>query len=123
MKTTGKGERLLIFPEGTLTNGEYVVPFKLGAFEALVPCQPLRIEFSNPHYSISDLDTVMGTAFMLCLGGTDMTMTWCPVVTPHANETPEQFALRTRSTLVKGSSILEAKEGSFRDHMALFNSS
>jgi lysophosphatidylcholine acyltransferase/lyso-PAF acetyltransferase len=123
MKSVGTGERLLIFPEGTLTNGEYVVPFKLGAFESLVPCQPLRIEFSNPHYSISDVDTVTGTAFMLCLNGTNMTMTWGPVVSPTKGESVEDFALRTRSALVKGSGIMEAKEGSFRDHMALFKAS
>ena len=113
-------ERLLIFPEGTLTNGSCVVPFKLGAFEPLVPVQPLRIEYTNPHYSICDLGTVEGIAFMLCLDGTDVTCTWGPVVEPKKEDTPQILAERVRSALVEGSQMQLAKEGGFRDHMALY---
>jgi 1-acyl-sn-glycerol-3-phosphate acyltransferase len=120
---SGHQERLLIFPEGTLTNGSCIVPFKLGAFEPLVPVQPLRLEYSNPHYSICDLGTVQGIAFMLCLSGTDVTCTWGPVVSPSADDTPQSLAEKARSALVKGSDMILAKEGGFRDHMALYMSS
>ena len=118
---SGHQERLLIFPEGTLTNGSYVVPFKLGAFEPMVPVQPLRMEYTDPHYSICDLATVEGVAFMMCLGGTDVTCTWGPIVTPSSDDTPQSLAEKTRAALVNGSKTMKmAKEGGFRDHMALY---
>ena len=114
---TGSGQRLVVFSEGTLTNGESVVPLKLGAFEAMVPAQPLRIQFSNPHYSLADLSTLESTGLFLCLGGTDMTLTWGDVVEPKPDDTPETLAERTRAALVKGSPMQLADEGSFRDHV------
>jgi hypothetical protein len=120
MQAVGHGERLVVFSEGTLTNGEYVVPFKLGAFEAMTPVQPLRLHFSNPHYSLADIGTVEGTALFVCLGGTDMTLEWGEVVKPGPDDTPETLAMRARSALVKGSrNMKEASEGSYRDHLAL----
>ncbi len=122
MQKEGNGERLLIFPEGTLTNGEYVVPFKLGAFEALMPAQPIRLEFSNPHYSCADLSTLTAVAFHMCLPSTELTFTWCEVVEPNAKDTPESFAQAVRNMLVGKSTIKLAHEGGFRDHMALHTS-
>lgn len=119
----GVGERLLIFPEGTLTNGECVVPFKLGAFATLPPVQPLRLEFTNPHYSLADLGTMEGTAFFLCLDPTDMIFTWCKVVKPTSSDTPETLAQRVREELVKGTQMKAVTCGSFRDHLALTSAS
>lgn len=119
MQSTNSSERLLIFPEGTLTNGEYVVPFKLGAFESLRPAQPIRLEFSNPHYSCADLDTFTAVLFHMCLSMTVLTITWCDVVTPTALDTPATFAGRVRSELVRKSAIKETNDGGFRDHLAL----
>ena len=113
----GSGYRLVVFSEGTLTNGESVVPLKLGAFEALVPSQPLRIELSNPHYSLASLKSIESICLFLSLPGTDVTMTWCEVVNPRIDETVEDFAERVRLELVKGSKISLAKTGSYRDHL------
>ena len=122
MRTEAK-ERLLIFPEGTLTNGEYVVPFKLGAFETLEPVQPIRLEFSNPHFSCTDLSTVISVAFNMCLTSTEMTLTWCNVVRPKEGETPASFANRAREEMVRDSAIQIASEGGYRDHLHLYASS
>ena len=123
LMAVNKGERLVIFPEGTLTNGESVVPFKVGSFETLSPVQPLRMEISNLHYSLAGLGTMQGTAFFLCLGPTEMTFTWCDVVKPLPADTPESFAERARAELVRGSKMTIAACGSFRDHLALTASS
>ena len=119
MQAVGKGERLIVFSEGTLTNGEYVVPLKLGAFEAMVPVQPLRLEVTNPQYSLASLGTVEGTCLFLCLGGTELTATWGEVVKPTADDTPESLAEKVRDSLIKGSKIIKAKTGSYRDHLSL----
>ena len=121
IKAVGHGERLLIFSEGTLTNSECVVPFKLGAFESLVATQPLRLEFSNPHFSLACLNALEGTLFFLSLGSTKLTITWGEVVKPAKHDTPESLAKKVQHALVKGSAMVAANCGSYRDHLALFN--
>jgi 1-acyl-sn-glycerol-3-phosphate acyltransferase len=116
LQATGEGQRLVVFSEGTLTNGDSVVPLKAGAFEGLVPAQPLRIELSNPHYSLASLGSFESICFFLCLSGTDVTMTWCEVVKPESDDTPQRFAEKVRCELVKNSSLKIAKSGSYRDH-------
>lgn len=39
--------RLVVFPEGTTTNGSGMVRFRAGAFAAGSPCQPVLIRFSH----------------------------------------------------------------------------
>ncbi len=38
---------LLLFPEGTTTNGRYLLPFKTGAFLAGEPVQPVVIRYGE----------------------------------------------------------------------------
>ncbi len=48
-------QHLMIFPEGTTTTGDALIDFKLGAFRAGVPVQPVAIryphDFFNPTYA------------------------------------------------------------------------
>jgi len=123
IRAVGRGERLLIFSEGTLTNQDCVVPFKLGAFESLLPTQALRLEYSNPHCSLACLNVLEATLFFLSLGSTTLTLTWGDVVKPTKDETPETLAKKVQLSLVRGSRIIAADCGSYRDHLALFGSS
>uniref|UniRef100_H2ZU27 Lysophosphatidylcholine acyltransferase 4 n=1 Tax=Latimeria chalumnae TaxID=7897 RepID=H2ZU27_LATCH len=43
----GKWPQILVFPEGTCTNGRALIKFKPGAFIAGVPVQPLLIRYPN----------------------------------------------------------------------------
>eukprot|EP01080_Neovahlkampfia_damariscottae_P005307 gene5307-8925_t len=43
--------RLLIFPEGTTTNGDALITFKSGAFYPGVPIQPILLKFPNNHWN------------------------------------------------------------------------
>lgn len=51
---------ILLFPEGTTTNGDYLLPFRTGAFIAGVPVQPTILKYglvragrgSNPQCSV-----------------------------------------------------------------------
>ncbi|KAG9394978.1 Acyltransferase [Carpediemonas membranifera] len=43
---------LVVFPEGTTTNGKYVVPFKTSIFETGSPVQPVIIEYAHNHRRI-----------------------------------------------------------------------
>ena len=45
--------RLLIFPEGTTTNGSCLIHFHSGAFKAGLPVQPVIIRYPFNHFSIT----------------------------------------------------------------------
>eukprot|EP00898_Chlorokybus_atmophyticus_P002401 jgi/Chlat1/3161/Chrsp219S00797 len=42
---------MLLFPEGTTTNGEYLLPFKTGAFLAGAPVKPVLLRYKWQHFS------------------------------------------------------------------------
>lgn len=48
-----KWPQLLIFPEGTTTNGEYMTVFRSGAFVAGKPVQPIAIEYWCNHFHLA----------------------------------------------------------------------
>jgi len=43
--------QLIIFPEGTTSNGEYLISFKKGAFMHLTPVKIYAVKYTNPNYS------------------------------------------------------------------------
>lgn len=45
--------KLVIFPEGTTTNGTAMVPFRTGVFNAGVPVKPICIRFPYSHFNLS----------------------------------------------------------------------
>eukprot|EP01130_Rhizamoeba_saxonica_P006312 TRINITY_DN2516_c0_g1_i1.p1 TRINITY_DN2516_c0_g1~~TRINITY_DN2516_c0_g1_i1.p1 ORF type:complete len:170 (-),score=34.24 TRINITY_DN2516_c0_g1_i1:39-548(-) len=47
------GNRLLIFPEGTTTNGKYVLRFRSGSFVGGHPVKPLAIRYISNKFSPS----------------------------------------------------------------------
>lgn len=44
---------LVIFPEGTTTNGSAMVPFRTGVFNAGLPVKPVCIRFPHKHFNLS----------------------------------------------------------------------
>lgn len=53
-----KGEKVLIFPEGTCTNREALIQFKMGAFIPNLPVQPVLIRFDQAD---DQVDTITWT--------------------------------------------------------------
>eukprot|EP00180_Rhodochaete_pulchella_P000501 Plantae.Rhodophyta-Rhodochaete_pulchella.ctg1352.p2 GENE.Plantae.Rhodophyta-Rhodochaete_pulchella.ctg1352~~Plantae.Rhodophyta-Rhodochaete_pulchella.ctg1352.p2 ORF type:complete len:379 (+),score=58.67 Plantae.Rhodophyta-Rhodochaete_pulchella.ctg1352:1159-2295(+) len=61
----GKGHRLVVFPEGTTTNGIGLLPFKTGAFVAGLPVAPMLLrypykKFSPAYDSIEAKELILG---------------------------------------------------------------
>ena len=57
---------LLVYPEGTYTNGRYILNFKKGAFGALLPIKPIFIEINDsnsniPQIPMSEIDHIFYT--------------------------------------------------------------
>jgi lysophosphatidylcholine acyltransferase/lyso-PAF acetyltransferase len=56
-----------IFPEGTTTNGKYIISYKKGAFEPLLPIKMFCLKYGLRHFNPS-LDSIgMGSNYILLL--------------------------------------------------------
>lgn len=90
LNSKGYWPQMLMFPEGTTTNGTALIKFKPGAFLAGVPVQPVLLRYPNK------LDTVRwtyeGTTWLEALWHTtsqfytNMTVEYLPVYNPSEEE-------------------------------------
>ena len=76
---------LLLFPEGTTTNGQYILKFKKGAFYHLLPIKP-QLTLLNPNANYSVAIGVSSAVFnyfrSLCYFGFDINLCELPVIKP-----------------------------------------
>jgi lysophosphatidylcholine acyltransferase/lyso-PAF acetyltransferase len=59
--------QVLIFPEGTTTNGEYIISFKKGAFSNLTPLKLYAIKYNKKNYSPAFDSLELGRSFLFTL--------------------------------------------------------
>ena len=94
---------LLVFPEGTCTNGQALITFKEGAFLPGVPVQPVLLRYPFSNLSVSS--AASGSYRRLFLGMLQPTnrlhVTYLPVCTPTEDEVadPSLFARNVRATM------------------------
>ena len=118
---------LLLFPEGTATNGKYILKFKKGAFYALLPIKPQIILLDdNVDYSVGIGVNSVGLNYFrsLCYCGCNMNLCELPVIKPTeymfnnysylGNEKWEIFAEVTRNIMCEVSG-LKPSNRTFRD--------
>ncbi|XP_047954969.1 lysophospholipid acyltransferase LPEAT1-like isoform X1 [Salvia hispanica] len=58
--------RMIIFPEGTTTNGDYLLPFKTGVFLAKAPVQPVILRYPYRRFSPA-WDSISGARHVILL--------------------------------------------------------
>lgn len=102
------GERpLLLFPEGTTTNGRFLLPFKSGAFLAGQPVQPVIIQYGGRGMSPSWESMVIKRhiVLLLCQLVHSVTCFTLPCYIPNDAERadPTLFAANVRSAMLKAS--------------------
>ncbi|KAK3523458.1 hypothetical protein QTP86_033606 [Hemibagrus guttatus] len=107
LTSNGYWPQMLMFPEGTTTNGQVLIKFKPGAFLAGVPVQPVLLHYPNK------IDTVRwtwkGTSWLDCLWYTaaqfysNVTVEFLPVYTPsqEEKENPDLFADNVQKLMAK----------------------
>lgn len=104
------GEKgLIIFPEGTTSNGRYICKFKTGVFRAGLPIRPVVLKyhhrFSNPawgkFHAIEGLRRVLSQFYTSC--EVNILPTYYP--TPAEKADPELYANNVRMAMSKHSGI------------------
>lgn len=80
--------KLVIFPEGTTTNGTAMIALRTGVFNAGVPVQPVCVRFPHRHFNIS-WETISFKEHMfrtMTQVYNDVVITQLPVYEPSAEE-------------------------------------
>lgn len=99
---------LVIFPEGTTTNGNDIIPFKLGAFESLTPVMPVVLLYEYSAYSPAF--DIVPFWVLICLlfcnyGKITLSAYWLPqmyAVKTESNEhSTKDFANLVREIMIK----------------------
>ncbi|MES1912873.1 MAG: hypothetical protein MHM6MM_005097 [Cercozoa sp. M6MM] len=94
---------LLLYPEGTCTNGEALAKFQLGAFAPLVPVQPCVLQYPwvhhDPTWTFNRVNPGLVLLRILSQLYTQVEVHFLPVMTPVPKETPDAFAERVRQVM------------------------
>lgn len=99
---------LIIFPEGTTTNGNDIIPFKLGAFESLTPITPVVLSYTYSAYSPAF--DIIPFWVLICLllcnyGKVTLSAYWLPqmhaISTQRSEVSTKEFANRVRELMIK----------------------
>ena len=125
---------ICLFPEGTTTNGKYILKFKRGAFYNLLPIKPQIILLGNNiNYSIGLGSTSPAFNYFrsLCYFGCNVNLCELPVIKPTeymfekyrelGNEDWEVFAEVTRKIMCEISGLKESNK-TYRDSLRYENS-
>uniref|UniRef100_K3WJ81 EF-hand domain-containing protein n=1 Tax=Globisporangium ultimum (strain ATCC 200006 / CBS 805.95 / DAOM BR144) TaxID=431595 RepID=K3WJ81_GLOUD len=110
---------LLIFPEGTTSNQDYLTKFKVGSFTSGAPCQPVVIKYPFQHFDVSWTPGVSGAYLllrMLCQVYNRMEVQVLPVYTPSPEEvaSPALYAENVRQVMAKALGV-ECTNHAFED--------
>ncbi|KAL6619409.1 hypothetical protein ACP70R_034548 [Stipagrostis hirtigluma subsp. patula] len=102
---------MLLFPEGTTTNGDYLLPFKTGAFLAKAPVQPviLRYPYKRFNPAWESMSGVRHVFLLLCQFVNYLEVIHLPVYYPSEQEKddPKLYANNVRKLMaVEGNLIL-----------------
>jgi lysophosphatidylcholine acyltransferase/lyso-PAF acetyltransferase len=100
----GAARPLLLFPEGTTTNGRFLLPFKTGAFVAGAPVAPVVLAYGRTRVNPA-WETVSGARhvfLMLCQPTHSVTVYTLPVYVPSEAEkaNPSLYAANVRRALL-----------------------
>ncbi|CAM0881068.1 unnamed protein product [Alopecurus aequalis] len=106
---------LLLFPEGTTTNGDYLLPFKTGAFLARAPVQPVILRYPYTRFSPAwdSMDGARHVFLLLCQFANYMEVVRLPVYYPseQEKEDPRVYANNVRKLLAAEGNLVLSNLG------------
>lgn len=107
IKTKNESSRLVLFPEGTTSNGQGILEFKTGAFEPLAPIQPVVLMYENRQWGYCSVWSDVYFSYIMALPPSTVVVKYLPVMYPAEGESVEEYSERVRRTMVS--------EGGFDD--------
>ncbi|KAJ6334948.1 hypothetical protein OIU78_011730 [Salix suchowensis] len=121
-----KFPRVLLFPEGTTTNGKVLISFQLGAFIPGYAIQPIIVRYPHVHFDQSWGDISLGMLMfkMFTQFHNFMEVEYLPVVSTLDNgkENPAHFAKRTSHAIASALNVAQTYH-SYGDVMLLMKAS
>ncbi|KAJ7007565.1 lysophospholipid acyltransferase LPEAT2 [Populus alba] len=124
--TCDKFPRVLLFPEGTTTNGKVLISFQLGAFIPGYAIQPIIVRYPHVHFDQSWGNISLGMLMfkMFTQFHNFMEVEYLPVVSPLDNckENPAHFAKRTSHAIASALNVVQTCH-SYGDVMLLMKAS
>lgn len=118
--------RVLLFPEGTTTNGRVIISFQLGAFIPGFPIQPVVVRYPHIHFDQSwgHISLIKLMFRMFTQFHNFMEVEYLPVIAPLDNrkENASHFAERTSYALASALNVVQTSH-SFGDLMLLTKAS
>lgn len=96
---------MMLFPEGTTTNGDFLLPFKTGAFLATAPVRPVILRYPYQRFSPA-WDSISGALhvfYLFCQFINHMEAVWLPVYYPSQEEKddPKLYASNVRQLMAR----------------------
>ncbi|XP_048321077.2 lysophospholipid acyltransferase LPEAT2 [Ziziphus jujuba] len=114
--------RVLLFPEGTTTNGRSLISFQLGAFIPGYPIQPVVVRYPHVHFDQSWGNISLGMLMfrMFTQFHNFMEVEYLPVMSPLDNkkESAARFAQRTSYAIASALNVVRTSH-SYGDIMLL----
>ncbi|CAN8233611.1 unnamed protein product [Cochlearia groenlandica] len=101
---------IMLYPEGTTTNGDYLLTFKTGAFLAGTPVLPVILKYPYERFSVA-WDTISGArhvVFLLCQFVNHLEVVRLPVYYPSQEEKddPKLYASNVRKLMAKEGNMI-----------------
>ncbi|KAL7616304.1 lysophospholipid acyltransferase LPEAT1 isoform X1 [Lactuca sativa] len=106
---------MMLFPEGTTTNGDYILPFKTGAFLAKAPVLPVILKYPYERFSPAwdSISGVRHVILLLCQFVNKMSVTRLPVYYPSQEEkdNPKLYAENVRRLMAREGNLIMSDIG------------
>ncbi|KAL6511733.1 hypothetical protein OROGR_021330 [Orobanche gracilis] len=102
--------KMMLFPEGTTTNGDYLLPFKTGAFLAKAPVLPVILRYPYQRFSPA-WDSISGARHVVLLLSQFVNyieVTRLPVYNPseQEKEDPRLYAENVRNLMAREGNLI-----------------
>ncbi|XP_051143627.1 lysophospholipid acyltransferase LPEAT2-like isoform X2 [Andrographis paniculata] len=114
--------QVLLFPEGTTSNGRVIISFQLGAFIPGYPVQPVAVRYPYVHFDQSWGNIALGKLMfrMLTQFHNFMEVEYLPIVSPNEihKESAAHFAQRTARAIATALNVPQTSH-SFGDFLLL----
>ncbi|KAK9270982.1 hypothetical protein L1049_026570 [Liquidambar formosana] len=106
---------MMLFPEGTTTNGDYLLPFKTGAFLSKAPVLPVILRYPYQRFSPA-WDSITGVRhviFLFCQFVNHIEVTRLPVYYPSQQEKddPKLYANNIRRLMAREGNLIMSDIG------------